>query len=129
MQLRLTLHERDLTASLNSPLLQQASHEVFQGILPNEIDWSQVKIQLQGDRLHLITPSPQGIHLSTHLAVHRKDNHHAIQLQELQVQRDGDPCIQTFPPRNIPLDATVSIDGLTCHDGLLHLSGNLQAQM
>ncbi|USR91539.1 DUF2993 domain-containing protein [Phormidium yuhuli AB48] len=129
VQLRLTLHERDLTASLNSPLLQQASHEVFQGILPNEIDWSQVKIQLQGDRLHLITPSPQGIHLSTHLAVHRKDNHHAIQLQELQVQRDGDPCIQTFPPRNIPLDATVSIDGLTCHDGLLHLSGNLQAQM
>lgn len=59
VQLRLTLHERDLTASLNSPLLQQASHEVFQGILPNEIDWSQVKIQLQGDRLHLITPPPR----------------------------------------------------------------------
>lgn len=126
VQLRLTLHERDLTASLASPLLQDAIHEVFQGILPDEMDWSGVDIQLRGDRLHLLTPSPQATHLSTRLAIHAQDDSHSIQLQDLQLHQDSNDRIQTFPPRDIPLDATVSIEDLTCHDGLLHLSGQLQ---
>ncbi|TVR14028.1 MAG: DUF2993 domain-containing protein [Phormidium sp. GEM2.Bin31] len=124
VQINLTIHEQDLTASLASPLLQEATREVFQGILPNAMDWSGVTIQLRGDRLHLLTP--QGLHLTTHLAIPPQDDTPQIQLQDIQVQRDGHDSIQTFPSRDIPLDATVSIEDLTCHDGLLHLSGSLQ---
>ncbi|WP_159785077.1 LmeA family phospholipid-binding protein [Sodalinema gerasimenkoae] len=126
VQINLTIHEQDLTASLASPLLQEATREVFQGILPDAMDWSGVTIQLRGDRLHLISPSPQALHLTTRLAIPSQDDIPQIQLQDIQVQGDGHNGIQTFPSRDIPLDATVSIEDLTCHDGLLHLSGNLQ---
>jgi hypothetical protein len=126
VQLAVQLQEDDLTASLASPLLQGAIRETFQGILPVDIDLTGATIQLKGDRLHLFTSSPPGYHLSTGLQVNANDEATQISLETPQLRQQGQSSHQTFPSRQIPLDATVSIEALTCYQGVLNLSGSLQ---
>ncbi|MGM0456271.1 MAG: DUF2993 domain-containing protein [Cyanobacteriota bacterium] len=126
VQLAVQLQEDDLTASLASPLLQNAIFEVFAGILPADADLTGAEIQLQGDRLHLLTSPPPGYHLNVGLKAIANDKGTQIDLDSPQLRQNGEANPQTFPRREIPLDATVSIEALTCTQGLLNLSGSLQ---
>ncbi|KPQ36684.1 MAG: Protein of unknown function (DUF2993) [Phormidium sp. OSCR] len=127
VQLAVQLQEDDLTASLASPLLQNAIFEVFTGILPADIDLTGATIQLTGDRLHLFISSPPGYHLNVGLKAIADDKGTQIYLDTPQLRRDDEA--QTFPCREIPLDATVSIEALTCTQGVLNLSGSLQLRI
>ncbi len=126
VQMAVQLQENDLTASLASPLLQEAIREAFQGILPTDIDLTGAEIQLKGDRFHLSTSSPSGYHLSTGLQINANDEATQISLETPQLCQQGQSSPQTFPSRQIPLDATVSIEALTCNQGVLNLSGSLE---